>query len=216
MTPSARRETYHHGDLRKALLTAALDAVERKGWESLTLSDLAGGASVAKSAPYRHFAGRRALLQAVAAEAFELLMAEFASTAELAAPADRLCSACTIFLRFARERPQLFRLLFRGDLLGRPGGSADELIEPARSGWLRFEQVVADAATGAPPDIVKSLAVTVWAMIFGFGVLTSEGRVRPFMQGSLAAADLEAALLASVLALVDRARPTGIAPSGAA
>ena len=72
MARTARKplNTYHHGDLRDALVQAALREAEQSGPESISLKALAKGLGVSQPAPYRHFADREALLAAVTAEAF--------------------------------------------------------------------------------------------------------------------------------------------------
>src|SRR5919107_731159 len=69
----ARRKTYHHGDLRQALLDAALELLRAEGAAALTLRAVARAAGVSQAAPYRHFADRGALVAAVAEEGFERL-----------------------------------------------------------------------------------------------------------------------------------------------
>ena len=73
--PMKANSTYHHGDLRAALLKVAAAEIERVGYESLSLRELAEKLGVSRAAPYRHFADRRALLAAVAAEGFDGLTA---------------------------------------------------------------------------------------------------------------------------------------------
>ena len=63
--------SYHHGDLRAALVKAAAAEIERSGYENLSLRELAESLGVSRAAPYRHFADRRALLAAVAADGFD-------------------------------------------------------------------------------------------------------------------------------------------------
>ena len=73
MPPRSARKplnTYHHGDLRDALVQAALREVERGGPEAVSISALAKKLGVSQPAPYKHFADREALLAAVTAEAF--------------------------------------------------------------------------------------------------------------------------------------------------
>lgn len=67
--------TYHHGDLRDALIKAALREAERGGAEAISIKALAKQLGVSQPAPYRHFADREALLAAVTAEAFRQLSA---------------------------------------------------------------------------------------------------------------------------------------------
>src|SRR5688500_16694219 len=69
------KRAYHHGDLRRALLDAALPLVRDGGPEALTLRAVARAAGVSQTAPYRHFADRAALVAAVADEGFERLHA---------------------------------------------------------------------------------------------------------------------------------------------
>ena len=67
------KPAYHHGDLRNALIAAALAAVEQDGPDAVSLRDLAQNLGVSRAAPYRHFEDRDALLAAVAARRFEVL-----------------------------------------------------------------------------------------------------------------------------------------------
>ncbi|HET8576665.1 MAG TPA: helix-turn-helix domain-containing protein, partial [Methylomirabilota bacterium] len=68
-----RRGRYHHGDLPRALVAAAVSLVEREGVDALTLRGAARKAGVSQAAPYRHFADKQALLAAVAEEGFKAL-----------------------------------------------------------------------------------------------------------------------------------------------
>src|SRR5258708_8818227 len=72
---STDRSSYHHGDLRAALIRAAAAEIERGGYENLSLRELAGTLGVSRAAPYRHFADRRALLAVLAARGFDELTA---------------------------------------------------------------------------------------------------------------------------------------------
>ena len=64
----AKRQTYHHGDLRQALLTAAVELLKTKDAKSLSLREVARAAGVSHTAPYRHFEDKAALLAAIAQE----------------------------------------------------------------------------------------------------------------------------------------------------
>jgi AcrR family transcriptional regulator len=82
MSTSKRRAGYHHGDLSAALIRAALQVIEAEGAEELTLRGLAARAGVSAMAPYRHFADKAALLEAVAVEGFRMMRAAFADVDE--------------------------------------------------------------------------------------------------------------------------------------
>jgi AcrR family transcriptional regulator len=103
---------YHHGDLRRALMDAALAEVERVGPDLVNLSGLAKSLGVSQPAPYRHFADREALLAAVAARGFESYDAALdeavASGSRFAAPT-RIAAA---HVSFGLAHPGLYRLMF--------------------------------------------------------------------------------------------------------
>ena len=71
MSTSGQNAPYHHGDLRNALLETALGILERDGEAGLGLRDLARAVGVSPAAPYRHFDGRAALLEALAVTGFQ-------------------------------------------------------------------------------------------------------------------------------------------------
>ena len=96
--------TYHHGDLRAALLQAAGRALEKDGPDAISLRQLARRADVSHNAPYRHFPDRRALLDALADEGFALLAREL-----LGKPWREQAVA---YVRFALANPERFRLMF--------------------------------------------------------------------------------------------------------
>src|SRR4051812_36803257 len=100
--------TYHHGNLRPALLRAASKTLEKEGAGALSLRDLARRAGVSHNAPYRHFRDRDSLLAAIATEGFRQL------GDALRGRAGKEMGAA--YVRFALEHPQQFRLMFGGVL----------------------------------------------------------------------------------------------------
>src|SRR5437016_7879863 len=100
--------TYHHGNLRTALLRAAGERLEKQGITALSLREAARRVGVSHNAPYRHFADRETLLAALAAQGFDELAAAVAS-----GPPARMGEA---YVSFALEHPQRFRLMFEGSL----------------------------------------------------------------------------------------------------
>ncbi|SMF58964.1 TetR/AcrR family transcriptional regulator [Streptomyces sp. Amel2xC10] len=101
---------YHHGDLRRAILTAALDVIAADGPAALSLRDLARRAGVSHAAPAHHFRDRTGLLTAIAAEGFGLLAAATKESADLKEAGVR-------YVRFAREHPAHFQVMFTPSLL---------------------------------------------------------------------------------------------------
>src|SRR5919106_3067320 len=98
--------TYHHGDLRTALLQTAAKILEKQGLVALSLRELARLAGVSHNAPYRHFPDRDSLLAALAAEGFELL-----GDALQSRPRREMGEA---YVEFALAHPERFRLMFGG------------------------------------------------------------------------------------------------------
>lgn len=108
---------YHHGRLRGALIVAAARILEAEGTEALTLRRLADVAGVSRTAPYRHFADKGALVQAVVGEGFAALSRELADAAS--AETDRGGRArvmAATYLAFARRHAAVFGLMFAGDM----------------------------------------------------------------------------------------------------
>src|SRR4051812_26098504 len=111
-----RKHSYHHGDLRRALLDAARVELHKVGVHELSLRSVARRAGVTHTAAYHHFADKDALLRRVAQEGFEKLDAAMAQEIEGAGadPVDRLVAAGRGYLAFAAADPQALRLMFDG------------------------------------------------------------------------------------------------------
>jgi AcrR family transcriptional regulator len=188
---------YHHRALRAALVKAAVREIERCGHEKLSLRELAESLGVSRSAPYRHFADRRALLAAVAADGFERLTAIYRRAASAGTtPRGRLAAAGRGYLKFAAERPQTFRLMFVSDLLS--GGAVPPdaaLLKAAGEAYVVFEKLV--AATLDKPDdrTIKATAIKIMSTGFGFALLRMNDRLKPFMYGPLTQRELVDAVL---------------------
>jgi AcrR family transcriptional regulator len=144
--------TYHHGDLRTAVLAAAGRLIEREGLASLSVREAARRAGVSHNAPYRHFPDRSALLAALAAEGFAQLGAALENRA-----GRELGEA---YVRFALAHPQRFRLMFAGQA---------ELHAEAEAIRERF--VAAFAGVGA------EAATAAWALVHGLADLALDGHV---------------------------------------
>src|SRR6201992_1389153 len=105
------RPTYHHGDLRAAILTEAARLVDERGADRVSLRELAREAGVSHAAPAHHFTDRRGLFTALSAQGFELL------AAALAEARPRFLDAALAYVRFAIEHPGHYRVMFDKSLL---------------------------------------------------------------------------------------------------
>ncbi len=102
--------TYHHGDLRAAVLKSASKILEKQGISGLSLREAARRAGVSHNAPYRHFPDRESLLAGIAAEGFAMLGEALQGSSGKAMG--------EAYVRFALKHPQRFRLMFGGSLAG--------------------------------------------------------------------------------------------------
>ena len=112
-TSTEQRDTYHHGDLKRALTEAALGLVKEKGPKGFTLREVARRAGVSAAAPYRHFSDKAQLLAAVATQGFiqlhEALSAAAAETADLTR---QVLDMGRAYARWAVTHPDYYQVMF--------------------------------------------------------------------------------------------------------
>jgi len=104
--------TYHHGDLRDALIHAALREAEQGGPEAISIKALAKELGVSQPAPYRHFADREALLAAVTAEAFRQFSATLREAVAKPSKRSKLSRFAHATVDFGLRRNGIYRLMF--------------------------------------------------------------------------------------------------------
>ena len=107
------QRSYHHGDLRAALLAAAVEVIDESGPAALSLRDLARRVGVSHAAPAHHFGDKTGLLTALATEGFELLAEALAPTR----PPGDLVELGVGYVLFAVQHRAHFEVMFRPDLL---------------------------------------------------------------------------------------------------
>ena len=142
---------YHHGDLRRAVVTAALEILGETQSVDFSLRELARRAGVSHNAPYKHFAEKSELLAAVSAAGFELLTERIADQiARIGNPRAQLFVILRTYIRFGVENPALYRLMFGGYLSG--PDSSRPAIERAAAEKMRqlLQRAIADGALGEP------------------------------------------------------------------
>ncbi len=109
--------TYHHGDLRDALVHAALREAEQGGPEAISIKALAKKLGVSQPAPYRHFADREALLAAVTAEAFRQFSAVLREAIRKPSKRSKLSRLAQATLTFGLRRNGIYRLMFTSRIM---------------------------------------------------------------------------------------------------
>lgn len=175
MAPRKPKRAYHHGDLARTLVQAAMKMIETDGPDGLNLREAARKAGVSVAAPYRHFADREALLAAVLTEGF-LELTRVTEEARVAAPSAEasIVAAGTAYLAFASEHPALYRLMF-----GHGGAKTEypELLAAGRASLAVLEKAVdAARAEGAFKNTpAPSLTLAGWALVHGLASLSADG-----------------------------------------
>src|ERR1700754_3450754 len=108
---SEQRDTYHHGDLKRALTEAALGLVAEKGPKGFTLREVARRAGVSAAAPYRHFADKAQLLAAAATQGFVLLHEALAEAGERDDLPTRDLDMGRAYVRWAVAHPDYYQVM---------------------------------------------------------------------------------------------------------
>ncbi|HSY24314.1 MAG TPA: TetR/AcrR family transcriptional regulator [Polyangiaceae bacterium] len=186
---------YHHGDLRKALIAAALRAIERDGVGALSLRALARSLGVSPRAPYRHFTTKEQLLAAVAVEGYRM-SASFMESRLAAAtdPMGRLRTTVEAYVLFAAEHPAAFRVMYAP--YATVEEDAPDLRHARAEGHGEMMRLIvgvqqSGAIRAGDPML---LALTLWSTMHGLAVLLVEGQLGRFDR------PIEGAKLARVVA----------------
>jgi AcrR family transcriptional regulator len=172
---SLRRKRYHHGDLPRALLDAALHIVEKRT-EALTLRAVARLAGVSQAAPYRHFASKEAILAAVAEDGFRSLMAAMQESLDACGegPLGRLRAVGLGYVTFATSHPSHFRLMF-----GRERRTLDlpslRQVATDRSASSSRRSDCQRAGPARSEEPAANPALTAWSCVHGLPALLVDG-----------------------------------------
>src|ERR1700692_879924 len=159
------KATYHHGDLRAALIRAAIELLEESGETELSLRAVARRAGVSPAAPYRHYADREALVSAVAAVGYRELAERLVAAHPSPSTPEQLASVAIAYVQFALERPALFRIMF-GESCDRDN---DERVA-ATAAVSTYVRAIVERTF--PQADAEPLATAVWALVHGLAVLS--------------------------------------------
>lgn len=175
--PTRQPRTYHHGNLRRELLDAALHLFEQRGTADFTLRELAREVGVTHNAPYRHFTGKAELIAALREEGFgRLVLAEQRALDRAGADQrDRVRALGEAYVRFALDEPLAFRLMLAVPL---EGGSGERPREAESFGMLERTLAEARAAGVVRDDLTaRELAIAAWSLVHGLASLLASGRL---------------------------------------
>jgi AcrR family transcriptional regulator len=197
MARPGKRDRYHHGDLRAALIETAIELIAERGVRNFSLAEASRRLGVAVSAPYAHFADRDDLLAAVAVRGYEVLQAELMPEVSRAQPPDRCLAAMARgYVRFAAAHRALFDVLYEvgHDKVRHPEVEAAE--RPVTDAFLACVR----ALSGRDDTLTDNLATAIEATAFGHVMLLLDSRSAPAPDAVELAADQAAR---AALALVE-------------
>jgi AcrR family transcriptional regulator len=173
------KKSYHHGDLKNALIEAGADILSKDGVSGLSLRKVAQKAGVSHTAPYAHFADKQALIAAISTEGYKKLYEQIAQVAGQyrSDPLRRLVESSWAYVQFALDEPDHFKVTLSGLIEKEQDYPA--FVETARQ---TFELVVEVVAQCQQSGILRKgatdlTAVSVWALIHGFVTLLLENQV---------------------------------------
>jgi AcrR family transcriptional regulator len=169
------KATYHHKDLRNALVDEVIAMLDQQSQADLTLRELARRLGVTHTAPYAHFADKKALLIAVAEAGFTRLAdALDAARAAEADPAKQFEAMGLAYVRFARTHANLYRLMFADAELAN-----DPECELSAEGARAFQALLEALVAIHPPAQadVRDVAVAIWSMVHGVAMLEIDRRI---------------------------------------
>jgi AcrR family transcriptional regulator len=185
--PQSHERPYHHGDLRRVIVKAALEILRETQSLEFSLRELARRAGVSHNAPYKHFADKRELLAAISAAGFEMLTTRMASeTARLSDPREQLFAMLRAYIDHGVENPALYSLMF-GGYLGGPDHSrpAIELVEAEKTKALLACVISTGGLGRAIPHTrrnerkIAGAILACWSLVHGLTLLLADGLVGP-------------------------------------
>jgi AcrR family transcriptional regulator len=186
---------YHHGDLRRAIMSAALEMVAESGLASLSLREIARRIGVTTAAPYHHFKDRQSLLVELAIEAYSGLLDAMSSALKIAGSAQgEIEAAAEAYLQFGREHPAQYAIMFSGELATHP--RAGEMLLVANQSLDLVRASIADSRKLGPAESVEA-AFCAWSLLHGILMLDKNAVLQE------SAAEQKRLALRGVLAIVN-------------
>ncbi len=169
---------YHHGNLKEALLQAALDLIGKKGAAGFTFADAARMAGVSPAAPYRHFRDRDELLSSIAQRGFEQFEALLTAAWDDGRP-DTLTAFERVgkaYLAFASEEPAYYSAMFESGL---PADANPPLMAASERAFAVIRAAAERLAALSPPGVPRPpammMALHIWSMSHGVASLFARG-----------------------------------------
>ncbi|MBD3810444.1 MAG: TetR/AcrR family transcriptional regulator [Sulfuricurvum sp.] len=176
-----KNSTYHHGNLKEALLSTALQMVEEEGLDAITLREITQRLGTSRSAVYRHFESKEDLIKGVIKQGYaqmdELFTPIFRDQSR--SVEERFERMSRAYLEFAIEHPNLYRLLFGERFREEREGICDYCEETQATGLYALIGLLLEAQEGEIVAKVDPMiqAATIWASVHGLASLLIDGHL---------------------------------------
>lgn len=172
----ARSASYHHGDLRQQAHELALDIVREQGDTAISLRALAKQLGVSAPALYRHYSDRDSLLAELAISGFDALKKRLLEV-DQSVPRDALINIGLVYVAFAQDEPNLYRLMFGGRVL--PKDAHPCLDQAGRGAFKVLESTVARAQqlSYLKPMPLSLMTAAAWSLVHGLAQLSIDGHL---------------------------------------
>lgn len=169
-------KTYHHGNLKEALIAAGLEILSEKGMDGLSLRNVAKKVGVSHAAPYNHFPNKQALLAAISTAGHEQLYQTLLGAFEKSKPSspDTITEVAWSYLQFALNDPGRFKLMFSGAL--EEERDHPDYEEISRKNISLFEEIIVFCQSKGQiaEGRVENIAIRLWSLVHGFTYLVLE------------------------------------------
>jgi AcrR family transcriptional regulator len=173
-------DSYHHGDLHGALLTAAETVLERDGLAGLTLRAVAREAGVSHAAPTHHFGDLTGLLSELAAIGFRQFSAAMAAAGKSEThPMMKGLASAKAYVAYAQAHPGLYGLMFRNERIDMTRPSLHEAASASFAGFTRaIDASRQEEISGEALSLDQAAAIArAWSLVHGFTTLLLDGRL---------------------------------------
>jgi len=171
-------DTYHHGDLKNALIQAGVEILTKEGIGALSLRSVARKAGVSHSAPYAHFQDKQALLAAISTEGFNRLQKCLKSAAASTDQPQKQIVACArAYADFAMYECDIFNIMFSGVL--EQEQAYPEFVEISKSTAAFLAKIVRACQEAGifPAGNTDLLSVVIWGQLHGIVTLALEKQI---------------------------------------
>lgn len=215
---AGEKSTYHHGDLRTALIDAASDVLRETGPQGMTIREVARRAGVSHAAPYRHFRDKDELAVAVVERGFSLLNEAMQAAREQAGddPLDQFAASGEAYMQFARQYPAYYRVMFSGELLssGEKSDMAHTSAEALREIECYVRELQGMGIMREDDEMLLSIALV--STMHGFLSLLNDGRLEPLIKNRFSPQQVQDFVIGAIFQGVgsrDEALPDTVAES---